>query len=185
MHSFSRPPRAGACHAPARGGRLNVSSPGRRSPRPFRSCPPLTASWREPGPWIVRLLLMTSVPLVSELAWPASGPAGVRTPAPWPPRRRRGSGRRSPSWPPCKDWWFMGLASVRSVGSPFEGCPACPVVSAFFSGLGKTYLSDSFRVQGVANTGAMSSASLSGHDSVYRLIPFARHPAHSMRSKVD
>jgi hypothetical protein len=46
----------------------------------------------------------------------------------------------------------------------------CPSLSAFFSGLGKTSLPDSFRVQGVANTGAMSSESLSGHDSFYRSL---------------
>src|SRR6266498_613914 len=46
----------------------------------------------------------------------------------------------------------------------------CPPLTAFFSGLGKTYLPDSFRAQAVANTGAMSSESLSGHDSFYRSL---------------
>src|SRR6266511_4400460 len=47
----------------------------------------------------------------------------------------------------------------------------CPL---FFRALVNTTFRNSFQQQAVANTGVMSSASLSGHDSFYRSSAFAR-----------
>src|SRR6266511_205934 len=48
-----------------------------------------------------------------------------------------------------------------------------PGMSAFFWALGKTSLPHSFPEQGLANTGGLSSASRSGHDSFYRSFRLA------------